>query len=210
MWFNIVAKGVLLLNRTSYLSIPENTQEKIMGNRLMRMYELSLASLTCVAQGLQRCWFSHTLTSRLAQQHDTPPPYSWSVRRSPEHYSGEIHTSKNWGTNHKFPVVTRQFRAGCSHLLEEPLPRFWARPIADLTLAKRHDWSSSQSPSVIAFKEDPGQLVKSSERPITDHTSKVPSGPGGRGSFPAGGGGLHAWGRRYSEEQEGGVDQGRG
>lgn len=46
-----------------------------------------------------------------------------------------------------------------------------------------------------------------------DHTSKMPSSPGGRGSFPASGGGgvarMPGVGR-YPEEQEGGVDQGRG
>lgn len=70
-----------------------------------------------------------------------------------------------------------------------------ARPIADLTLAKRHDWSSSQSASVIALKEDPGQLVKSSRR--------RPHGPHLKGAFRSWGPwqlscwwrGLHAWGR---------------
>ena len=43
-----------------------------------------------------------------------------------------------------------------------------------------------------------------------DHTSEVPPGPGGRGSFPAGGGARMPGVGHYPEEQEGGVDQGRG
>lgn len=73
--------------------------------------------------------------------------------------------------------------------LENHSPDSRARPIADPgLLAKRHDWSSSQSPSVIAFKEDPGQLVKSSRRRPHGPHLKGAFWSWGSGSFPAGGG----------------------